>query len=111
MPTVRQDQIQSADPRVVGFENDSDFPFERFDAAYTSDLVNGYIPTSTPWGLAKAGGNARLDAVLAALAHCLRRLAVMSSPFMSEKSRATPEPMLWSDLTMGETPVHIIVRQ
>ncbi len=150
--------------RDVGFENDGDFTFERFDAVYDSDLANGignlasrslamiekyragvvpgllgqesldvagesavhaykaamaaidlkvaaqqivnlvteangYITTSAPWGLAKAGDDARLDAVLAALAHCLVRLAVMASPFMPEKSQA-----LWAALGQGGTP-------
>jgi len=49
--------------------------------------------------LAKAGDDARLDAVLAALAHYLMRLAVMSSPFMPAKSQA-----LWAALGQDGTP-------
>ena len=151
--------------REVGFENDGDFSFERFDASYNSELATGigtlasrtpamiekyrggvvpdlsapepfdaagletaspvrtgkrddgdrspvarhrrsstlvsganeYITRSAPWALAKAGDDAQsLDVVLAALARCLLRLAVMTSPFMPERAQA-----LWAALGSG----------
>ncbi|MES2123406.1 MAG: methionine--tRNA ligase [Gemmatimonadota bacterium] len=150
--------------REVGFENDGDFSFERFDARYTSDLAdglgnlasrttamlakyrdgivpaapgpesldtagdaatadyatamnandlkgaleatwrlvseaNGYIVVNAPWTLAKNGEEARLDAVLAALARCLLRLAVMTSPVMPQKAQE-----LWASLGQVGTP-------
>jgi hypothetical protein len=149
--------------REVGFENDGDFTFDRFDARYTSELAdglgnlasrttamlakfragvvpdavtresldeagdravaeyatamdaidlkgaadaawrlvseaNGYIVISAPWVLAKQGDEARLDATLAALARCLVRLAVMTSPFMPTKAQE-----LWAALGQTST--------
>ena len=150
--------------REVGFENDGDFTFDRFDARYTSELAdglgnlasrttamlakyragvvpdatsretldsagdrfvaeyatamdaidlkgaadaawrlvseaNGYIVVTAPWVLAKLGDDAQLDAALAALARCLLRLAVMSSPFMPTKAQE-----LWAALGQAGTP-------
>lgn len=150
--------------REVGFENDGEFSFERFDARYAGDLAdglgnlasrvtamlvkyrNGVVPASTgqetlnaagagavaefaramdandlkaaatvieqlitasdgfvagsaPWALAKSGDETRLDAVLAALASSLLRLAVMTSPFMPQKATA-----LWTALGQDGTP-------
>jgi methionyl-tRNA synthetase len=48
---------------------------------------------TAPWALAKAGDDTRLDTVLATLARCLLRLAVMASPLMPAKAQA-----LWSAL-------------
>jgi len=48
--------------------------------------ANQYIVQTAPWALAKAGREAELDAVLAALARCLYRLAVMASPFLPAKA-------------------------
>ncbi|MEP6589997.1 MAG: methionine--tRNA ligase [Gemmatimonadota bacterium] len=149
--------------REVGFENDGDFTYERFDARYTSDLADGlgnlasrttamlakfrdgvvpasaatesldqdgdaavtdyaramdafdlkgaveaawrlvgeansYIVVTAPWALAKSGDEARLDAALAALARCLLRLAVMTSPVMPGKAQE-----LWSALGRSGT--------
>ncbi len=47
---------------------------------------DGFVSASAPWALAKAGDHAALDAVLAALAHTLLRLALMARPFMPEKA-------------------------
>jgi methionyl-tRNA synthetase len=58
-------------------------------AETTWELVsraNGYIVETAPWALAKAGRDAELDAVLAALARCLARLAAMITPFMPGKA-------------------------
>jgi methionyl-tRNA synthetase len=55
--------------------------------------ANLYIQQTAPWTLAKQGDNAGLDAVLAALAGTLYRLAVLSSPFVPGKSQA-----LWEAL-------------
>ncbi|MGH7524004.1 MAG: methionine--tRNA ligase [Gemmatimonadales bacterium] len=160
--------------REVGFENDGDFSFERFDSRYDGDLANGlgnlasrvtamlekyrggvvptppealerdqignplyglnpawkqihslfnqamsdnalkdaassisqyvttansYIVENAPWTLAKAGDDARLDTVLHALATCLFRLAVMTSPFMPAKAQA-----LWTALGQPGSP-------
>lgn len=138
--------------REVGFANDGDFSWERFDARYTADLAdglgnlasrsltmivkyrdgivpttapetpldaagdravaayaaamdridlsggaqaawdlvsaaNGYIVDSAPWALAKQKREGELDAVLGALARCLARLAVLTSPFMPAKAQ------------------------
>jgi methionyl-tRNA synthetase len=150
--------------REVGFSNDGDFSFERFDAVYESELANGlgnlasralamiekyrggvvpaggegealeaageralmayavamdgtdlkgaaeaivalvteangYITVAAPWALAKAQDDARLDAVLAALARALVRLAVLSAPLMPAKAAA-----LWTALGQQGTP-------
>ena len=155
--------------REVGFENDGDFSFERFDARYDSDLANGlgnlvarvtamlekyragivpggrdpgealpesldtagtarvaeyatamdaidlkggaealsglvseansYIVANAPWTLAKTGDEQRLDTVLASLARCLLRLAVMASPFMPAKAQ-----LLWTALGQPGSP-------
>lgn len=147
--------------REVGFENDGDFTFERFDARYTADLADGlgnlasrslamiekyrdgdvpesaeitplelfgaqtvatyskamdaldlrggadaawalvaranqYIVETAPWALAKQEKREELDAVLHALAACLYRLAVLTSPFMPEKAQT-----LWGALGQG----------
>jgi methionyl-tRNA synthetase len=150
--------------REVGFSNDGDFSFERFDAVYESELANGlgnlasralamiekyrdgvvpaggegesleaageralmayavamdgtdlkgaaeaivslvteangYITASAPWALAKASDDARLDAVLAALARALVRLSVLAAPLMPTKAAA-----LWTALGQSGTP-------
>jgi methionyl-tRNA synthetase len=143
--------------REVGFENDGNFSWERFDERYTADLADGlgnlasrslamlgkyrdgvvpaagpttldeagrgavaryaaaldaldlkgaaeaawdlvstanlYIQQTAPWSLARQGRDAELDGALAALAGCLYRLAVLSSPFMPGKAQA-----LWEAL-------------
>ncbi|MCU0620029.1 MAG: methionine--tRNA ligase [Gemmatimonadales bacterium] len=55
--------------------------------------ANGYIVETAPWGLAKAGDDAALDRVLAALARCLARLVAMIAPFMPGKAAE-----LWAHL-------------
>ena len=53
------------------------------DAAW--ELVtaaNLFVQQQTPWSLAKAGRDAELDDVLGALARCLYRLSVLTSPFL-----------------------------
>ena len=144
--------------REVGFTNDGDFTWERFDERYTSDLADGlgnlaarslqmivkfrdgvvpkpgeptrldaagadvlaryaqsmdamelkdgaeaawelvtaanqYIVQTAPWKLAKNGEMQQLDQVLGSLARCLERLALMSFPFMPQKSAD-----LWASL-------------
>jgi len=52
-------------------------------------LVNGanqYIVQREPWALAKAGRDADLDEVLAALARCLYRITVLIEPFIPGKA-------------------------
>jgi methionyl-tRNA synthetase len=137
--------------REIGFEQDGNFGWERFDERYTADLADGlgnlvarslamiakyrdgvvpegtateldrvgsaatrtytdamdaidlrgglsaawslvssanqYIVQSEPWSLAKAGKTEELDQVLSALARCLFRLAVMTSPVMPSKAQ------------------------
>ncbi len=71
-------------------------------ARQVTELVteaNGFITTAAPWALAKAGDDARLDAVLATLAATLLRLAVMTSPFMPAKAA-----VLWAALGQPGTP-------
>lgn len=48
--------------------------------------ANQYIVQVAPWALAKQGATEALDAALAALARCLVRLAVMTSPFLPGKA-------------------------
>ena len=144
--------------REVGYENDGNFSWERFDERYTSDLADGlgnlasrslamlakfrdgvvpgaaaatgldesgtaaveayaaamdalalregaeaawnlvgaanlFIQQTAPWSLAKQGKTAELDSVLSALARCLVRLAVLTSPFIPVKAQA-----LWEAL-------------
>jgi methionyl-tRNA synthetase len=59
------------------------------DAAWTlvSD-ANLFIQQSAPWALAKAGDDVSLDGILAALAACLVRLAVLTSPFLPGSAQA-----------------------
>ncbi len=60
------------------------------------DLVaaaNQYIVQTAPWTLARSGKDAELDRVLAALARCLTRLALLIAPFMPAKAEE-----LWQDL-------------
>ncbi len=59
--------------------------------------ANGFIQTSAPWAVAKAGDDATLDRILSALASCLARLAVLASPFLP----ATTE-VLWQALGFSE---------
>ncbi|HXE56619.1 MAG TPA: methionine--tRNA ligase [Gemmatimonadales bacterium] len=64
------------------------------DAAW--ELVsraNLFVQRTAPWALAKAGREAELDAALAALARCLYRLAILTSPFLPSKAQA-----LWEAL-------------
>lgn len=61
--------------------------------------ANAYVTTAAPWALAKAGDDARLDAVLGALARTLVRLAVMSSPLMPAKATD-----LWRALGQSGSP-------
>jgi len=60
--------------------------------------ANLFVQQSAPWVLAKQGKAAELDAVLGALAACLARLAVLTSPLMPEKSQR-----LWEALGLGGT--------
>ncbi|HEY7682651.1 MAG TPA: methionine--tRNA ligase [Gemmatimonadales bacterium] len=48
--------------------------------------ANQFIVSTAPWTLAKQEQTARLDAVLAALARCLTRLAILIEPFMPGKA-------------------------
>jgi methionyl-tRNA synthetase len=48
--------------------------------------ANQYIVQTAPWALAKAGREEELDAVLASLARCLYRLAIMATPFLPTKA-------------------------
>lgn len=58
--------------------------------------ANQYIVEVAPWALAKAGDDRALDDALHALAGCLYRLAVLTSPFMPAKAQA-----LWAHLGQG----------
>ena len=54
------------------------------------DLVtaaNLFVQQHAPWSLAKAGRNAELDNVLGALARCLYRLSLLTSPFLPDTSQ------------------------
>lgn len=62
-------------------------------------VANQYIVQTAPWTLAKQGQDADLDGVLAALARCLYRLAVMASPFLPGKSAE-----LWTALGLDGAP-------
>jgi methionyl-tRNA synthetase len=55
--------------------------------------ANQFIVQRAPWTLAKEGKQTELDATLAALARCLYRLAVLTSPFLPGKAEE-----LWSHL-------------
>jgi len=48
--------------------------------------ANQYIVQTAPWALAKAGNDADLDVVLAALARALYRMALLASPLMPGKA-------------------------
>jgi methionyl-tRNA synthetase len=70
------------------------------DAAWELvSAANLFIQQRAPWTLAKAGDDAALDAVLAALAACLARLSVMIHPFLP-----TASSQLWETLGFS-TPV------
>jgi methionyl-tRNA synthetase len=58
-----------------------------------------FIARVAPWALAKAAQEAQLDEALAALYRTLYRLAVLSSPFIPEKSA-----VLWEALGQSGTP-------
>lgn len=49
--------------------------------------ANQYIVQTAPWVLAKEGKESELDLVLASLARCLYRLAILGSPYMPGKSQ------------------------
>jgi methionyl-tRNA synthetase len=49
--------------------------------------ANLYVQQSAPWALAKQGDDVALDTVLASLAACLARLAVLIGPFMPGKAQ------------------------
>jgi methionyl-tRNA synthetase len=55
--------------------------------------ANQFIVQRAPWTLAKEGKETELDATLAALARCLYRLAVLTSPFLPGKAEE-----LWTHL-------------
>jgi methionyl-tRNA synthetase len=55
--------------------------------------ANQYIVRTAPWALAKQGNDPDLNGVLAALARCLVRLAVLTSPFLPGKAEE-----LWGSL-------------
>ncbi|HET9065130.1 MAG TPA: methionine--tRNA ligase [Gemmatimonadales bacterium] len=61
--------------------------------------ADGFVSSSAPWALAKAGRDPELDAVLAALARTLLRLAIMTTPFMPGKAAA-----LWTALGQAGSP-------
>jgi methionyl-tRNA synthetase len=48
--------------------------------------ANQFIVQTAPWTLAKQEQHAQLDAVLASLARCLTRLAVLTQPFLPGKA-------------------------
>jgi methionyl-tRNA synthetase len=55
--------------------------------------VNGYVSEQAPWALAKAGDDARLDAVLYAAAESLRAIAVLVNAVMPKSAQK-----LWHSL-------------
>jgi methionyl-tRNA synthetase len=68
------------------------------EAAWTLvNDANQFIVQSAPWTLAKEGRDAELNGVLAALARCLIRLAVLTSPFLPSKAEE-----LWAHLGLQE---------
>jgi methionyl-tRNA synthetase len=87
---------------------------DRFDVRGAGDAAwnlvteaNQYIVQTAPWALAKEGREEDLDRVLASLARCLYRLAVLSAPFMPERAlvlwqalgrEAEPGSIDWSTL-------------
>ena len=79
---------------------------DRFDIRGAGDAAwslvsdaNQFIVQTAPWTLAKEARDAELDDALAALARCLFRLAVLSSPFMPERSL-----VLWQALGRNGAP-------
>jgi methionyl-tRNA synthetase len=50
--------------------------------------ANQYIVRTAPWALAKEARDDELDDVLASLARCLYRLAVLAAPFIPGKAEA-----------------------
>jgi methionyl-tRNA synthetase len=58
--------------------------------------ANHYVQQSAPWTLAKQGRETDLDDVLASVARCLYRLAVLASPFIPGKAQS-----LWQTLGGG----------
>jgi len=55
--------------------------------------ANLYVQQAAPWALAKEGRERELDEVLASLATCLYRLAVLTAPFVPGKAQT-----LWQAL-------------
>ena len=72
--------------------------------------ANLYIQQVAPWTLAKEGREAELDAALAALARALYRLAVLASPFIPGKARASGSalgaPGQPADARLGDPATH-----
>jgi methionyl-tRNA synthetase len=63
------------------------------------DTANLFIQQVAPWTLAKQDRQDELDAVLAALARALYRLALLSSPFIPGKAQT-----LWESLGLSGSP-------
>ena len=79
---------------------------DRFDVRGAGDAAwglvgdaNQFIVQTAPWTLAKESRDGELDLALAALARCLFRLAVLSTPFMPERSL-----VLWQALGRNGVP-------
>ena len=87
-PATSLDESAAAVVDQYGGALDDEFDFARaLDAVWV--LVNGanqYIVQREPWALAKAGKDAELDEVLAALARCLYRIVVLVEPFIPGKA-------------------------
>ncbi len=100
--TARTDLDDRADALVASYVTAMSSLDLRGGATAIEHLVtaaDGFVSSSAPWALAKAGSDTELDAVLASLARALLRLAIMSAPFMPEKAHA-----LWGALGQAGAP-------
>jgi methionyl-tRNA synthetase len=62
--------------------------------------LNRYVEEQTPWALAKAGDDARLDTVLYGLAEGLRVVSVLLHPYMPETTTRLLEALRQADRSL-----------
>ena len=67
---------------------------------------NRYVEDNQPWGLAKAGSEARLNTVLYHLVETLRLVALQLSPFMPKKAEAMLSQIMSEETKASDLSFH-----